>query len=108
MKGEERVLEIGTGSGYQTALLAELAKAIFTIERIQALIHRAEEILQKLGYENISFLRGDGTEGWPGKAPSTGLSSPPARPRFRKRSPPNWQRGKAGHPGGPPVQPDAL
>jgi protein-L-isoaspartate(D-aspartate) O-methyltransferase len=73
LKGEERVLEIGTGSGYQTALLAELAEAIFTIERIQALIHRAEEILQKLGYENISFLRGDGTEGWPGKAPFDGI-----------------------------------
>ena len=73
LKGEERVLEIGSGSGYQTALLAELAKAIFAIERIQALIHRAEEILQKLGYENISLLRGDGTEGRPGKAPFDGI-----------------------------------
>ena len=73
LKGEERVLEIGTGSGYQTALLAELAKAIFTIERIQALIHRAEESLQKLGYKNIFFLRGDGTEGWPEKAPFDGI-----------------------------------
>jgi protein-L-isoaspartate(D-aspartate) O-methyltransferase len=73
LKGEERVLEIGTGSGYQTALLAELAKAIFTIERIQALIHRAEESLQRLGYKNIFFLRGDGTEGWPEKAPFDGI-----------------------------------
>ena len=73
LKGEERVLEIGTGSGYQTALLAELANAVFTIERIQALIHRAEEILQKLGYENVFFLRGDGTEGWPEKAPFDGI-----------------------------------
>jgi len=73
LKGEERVLEVGTGSGYQTAILAELAKTIFTIERLQALIQRAQKILQELGYENIFFLTGDGTKGWPEKAPFDGI-----------------------------------
>ena len=73
LKGDERVLEIGTGSGYQTAILAELAKTIFTIERIQELLLRAQKILQELGYENIFFLTGDGTKGWPEKAPFDGI-----------------------------------
>jgi len=73
LKGEERVLEIGTGSGYQTALLAELAKAVFTVERIRALIQRAEENLEELGYKNILFLCGDGTKGWPEEAPFDGI-----------------------------------
>jgi len=73
LKGDERVLEIGTGSGYQTAILAEMAKTIFTIERIQELLLRAQKILQELGYENIFFLTGDGTKGWPEKAPFDGI-----------------------------------
>jgi protein-L-isoaspartate(D-aspartate) O-methyltransferase len=73
LKGDDRVLEIGTGSGYQTAILAELAKTIFTIERIQELLLRAQKILQELGYENIFFLTGDGTKGWPEKAPFDGI-----------------------------------
>lgn len=73
LKGDERVLEIGTGSGYQTAILAELAKTIFTIERIQELLLRAQKILQELGYENVFFLTGDGTKGWPEKAPFDGI-----------------------------------
>ena len=73
LKGDERVLEIGTGSGYQTAILAELAKTICTIERIQELLLRAQKILQELGYENIFFLTGDGTKGWPEKAPFDGI-----------------------------------
>jgi protein-L-isoaspartate(D-aspartate) O-methyltransferase len=73
LKGDERVLEIGTGSGYQTAILAELAKTISTIERIQELLLRAQKILQELGYENIFFLTGDGTKGWPEKAPFDGI-----------------------------------
>ncbi|MBI5966282.1 MAG: protein-L-isoaspartate(D-aspartate) O-methyltransferase [Deltaproteobacteria bacterium] len=71
--GDERVLEIGTGSGYQTAILAELAKTVFTIERIQTLIQGAQKTLQELGYENIFFLTGDGTKGWPENAPFNGI-----------------------------------
>jgi len=73
LEGEERVLEVGTGSGYQTAILAELAKSIFTIERLQTLIQRAQKILLGLGYENIFFFTGDGTKGWPEKAPFDGI-----------------------------------
>ncbi len=73
LTGGERVLEIGTGSGYQTATLAELAKTIFTVERIQVLIQRAQKVLQNLGYENIFFLHGDGTKGWPENSPFEGI-----------------------------------
>lgn len=58
------VLEIGTGSGYQTALLAESVKKVYTIERIEALSKRAEIILNSLGYFNIEYYVGDGTLGW--------------------------------------------
>jgi protein-L-isoaspartate(D-aspartate) O-methyltransferase len=71
--GEERVLEIGTGSGYQTAILAELAKKVFTIERIPELIRKAQEVLGKLDYQNIHFLLGDGSRGWPEHAPFDGI-----------------------------------
>ncbi len=71
--GEERVLEIGTGSGYQTAILAELAKEVCTIERIPQLLERAQSTLQSLGYINIFFRIGDGTKGWPEKAPFDGI-----------------------------------
>ncbi len=69
LTGNEKVLEIGTGSGYQTALLSKLAAQVFTIERIPALLDRAREILQQIGLRNISFLLGDGTLGWRQYAP---------------------------------------
>ncbi|MGA2533225.1 MAG: protein-L-isoaspartate(D-aspartate) O-methyltransferase [Candidatus Aminicenantales bacterium] len=69
LRGGERVLEIGTGSGYQTAVLAEVAREVFTIEFIESLSIRAREILQALGYGNIRFRAGDGSKGWPEEAP---------------------------------------
>ncbi|MEK9629022.1 MAG: protein-L-isoaspartate(D-aspartate) O-methyltransferase [Nitrospinota bacterium] len=69
LKGDERVLEIGTGSGYQTAVVAELAAQVFTIERINALSRKAQKILENLGYSNIVFKMFDGTYGWPDQAP---------------------------------------
>jgi protein-L-isoaspartate(D-aspartate) O-methyltransferase len=69
LKGNERVLEIGTGSGYQTAILAELALWVYTIERFQALLERAKKVLKELGYKNISFKLDDGTLGWKEAAP---------------------------------------
>ncbi|MBN1621767.1 MAG: protein-L-isoaspartate(D-aspartate) O-methyltransferase [Endomicrobiales bacterium] len=69
LKGTEKVLEIGTGSGYQTAVLSELAKHVFTIERIETLSINAQKILNDLNYKNISFKIGDGTEGWQNEAP---------------------------------------
>ena len=65
----DRVLEIGTGSGYQAALLAELAAEIYTVERVAELSGRARSTLLALGYTNISFRIGDGQAGWPEHAP---------------------------------------
>ena len=65
LTGVEDVLEIGTGCGYQTAILAELARRVFTIERVTELAERAEETLARLGYTNVTFHVGDGTGGWP-------------------------------------------
>lgn len=64
LTGEERVLEIGTGSGYQTALIARLAAQVFSIERVGPLLDRAREVLAELNVRNVSFLLGDGTIGW--------------------------------------------
>ena len=64
-----RVLEIGTGCGYQTAILAELAAAVFTVEVIAPLADAARERLTRLGYTNIAFRIGDGRLGWPEHAP---------------------------------------
>ena len=64
-----RVLEIGTGSGYQTALLAKFALKVYTVERIEPLKEEAEERLAKLGFSNIRFKLGDGSQGWREEAP---------------------------------------
>lgn len=64
-----RVLEIGTGSGYQTAILAEIAAAVYTIERLPELAASAQARLLELGYRNVRFRTGDGALGWPEEAP---------------------------------------
>jgi protein-L-isoaspartate(D-aspartate) O-methyltransferase len=69
LTGKERVLEIGTGSGYQTVLLAHLVAQVFSIERIPALMQQARENIQRAGVKNVSVLLGDGTIGWREYAP---------------------------------------
>lgn len=69
LTGKEKVLEIGTGSGYQTAVLAELAERVFSIERIAALATRARRVLDGLNYYNVAIRVGDGTYGWREEAP---------------------------------------
>jgi protein-L-isoaspartate(D-aspartate) O-methyltransferase len=69
LKGGERVLEIGTGSGYQTAVLAELAGEVISIERHRLLSQEAGHVLAELGYQNVQLIVGDGTLGWPLGAP---------------------------------------
>jgi len=85
LQGRERVLEVGTGSGYQTVLLSHLVAQIFTIERIPALFTAAREAINKAGATNVSMLLGDGTVGWREYAPydailvsAGGPSIPPA------------------------------
>lgn len=69
----ERVLEIGTGCGYQTAVLARIVAQVYTIERIEALQQRARERFRALGLRNIQCRHGDGSRGWPGAAPFGGI-----------------------------------
>ena len=85
LQGKERVLEVGTGSGYQTVLLSHLVAQIFTIERIPALFTAARDAINKAGATNVSMLLGDGTVGWREYAPydailvsAGGPSIPPA------------------------------
>jgi protein-L-isoaspartate(D-aspartate) O-methyltransferase len=69
LTGDERVLEIGTGSGYQTAVLAQLARTVYSIESIPALLERARPILERIGLTNVLLRAGDGSLGWPDEAP---------------------------------------
>ncbi len=73
LDGHEKVLESGTGSGYQTAILAELSRWVYTIERIGSLSLRAQTTLSQCGYLNITFRVGDGTQGWAGQGPYEGI-----------------------------------
>jgi protein-L-isoaspartate(D-aspartate) O-methyltransferase len=69
LKGHERVLEVGTGSGYQVAILSRLASWVYTIERIPELAGKARDLLHQLGCANVQVYVGDGTLGWPEHAP---------------------------------------
>ncbi len=68
-----KLLEVGTGSGYQTAVLAEVAEAVYTVERLEPLHKLARRRLRELGYRNVHFRLGDGAEGWPEHAPYDGV-----------------------------------
>jgi protein-L-isoaspartate(D-aspartate) O-methyltransferase len=92
LTGTEKVLEIGTGSGYQTAVLAELARRVCSIERLPRLGQRARTVLEGLGYSNVWVRVGSGTLGWPDEAPfdriivtAGGPSVPP--PLFEQLAP---------------------
>ena len=69
LKGDEKVLEVGTGSGYQAAILGELAQEVYTIEIVERLASSSRELLSRLGYRNITVRAGDGYAGWPEVAP---------------------------------------
>jgi protein-L-isoaspartate(D-aspartate) O-methyltransferase len=72
-KASDRVLEIGTGSGYQAAILSELAGEVYTIEIVRPLAQHAEVLLRELGYNNVHVKAGDGYKGWPEHAPFDGI-----------------------------------
>jgi len=73
LSGGEKILEIGTGSGYQTAILAEIAKEVYSIEVVPSLAERSNKKLEELGCRNITVTSGDGTLGLPDKAPFDGI-----------------------------------
>jgi protein-L-isoaspartate(D-aspartate) O-methyltransferase len=73
LQGGERVLEIGTGSGYAAAVLSEIVGEVYTVERIGQLAEKAASTLVDLGYDNVHVLHGDGTKGWPDHAPFDGI-----------------------------------
>jgi protein-L-isoaspartate(D-aspartate) O-methyltransferase len=80
LTGEERVLEVGTGSGYQAAILACLAKQVHTIEFVPELAQHAQESLQELGFDGVCLHVGDGSLGWPDAAPYDGIIVTAAAP----------------------------
>ncbi len=73
LQGDERVLEIGTGSGYQAAILAELCKKVYTVERVESLSRRARKNIKDAGYDNVEFVVGDGTLGYLEASPYEGI-----------------------------------
>lgn len=79
---DDKVLEIGTGSGYQTAILSKVSKEVCSIERIGALAEKAESLLAKLGFSNIKYKVGDGTLGWPEESPFDKIIVTAATPRI--------------------------
>ncbi len=81
LKGTEKVLEIGTGSGYQAAILAELAEQVLSIERIESLANEARKLLEKLGYRNITIKVFDGTCGWREESPFDAIIVTAGSPR---------------------------
>ncbi len=82
LKKEDRVLEIGTGSGYQAAILAEIVDEVYSIEIIEALATSAEKLLKKLGYTNVTVKAGDGYKGWPEHAPFDAIIVTAAPPKI--------------------------
>lgn len=82
LDGGEKVLEVGTGSGYQTAVLAVIAGEVWTVEIVETLALRARAILDGLGYTNIHYRVGDGSEGWPEEAPFDAIIVTAAAPRM--------------------------
>ncbi len=85
LKGDEKVLEIGTGSGYETAILAELAERVFSIERLDFLTQNARTVLDKLRYNNVVTKVADGTYGWREESPFDGIVVTAASPQIPKR-----------------------
>jgi protein-L-isoaspartate(D-aspartate) O-methyltransferase len=81
LRGDETVLEIGTGSGYQAAILSLMARSVHTIERHPLLAENARSLLDRLGFKNVFVHQGDGTLGWPPAAPYQGILVTAAAPR---------------------------
>ena len=94
LTGSEKVLEIGTGSGYQAAILGQLAAQVITVERLPALAEEAGALLSELGYDNVHVNVGDGSRGWPDKAPYDVVIVTAAAPEVPE--PLQWQLADGG------------
>jgi protein-L-isoaspartate(D-aspartate) O-methyltransferase len=94
LTGDERVLEVGTGSGYQAAVLALIAEQVISIERLPRLATEARERLAELGYDNVAVVVGDGSQGWPDEAPYDAIMVTAASPDVP--APLRWQLGEDG------------
>ena len=84
LKGDERVLEIGTGSGYQAAILGMMVDEVHTVEFVPELATRADALLKELGMDNVHIHIGDGSLGWPDRAPYAGILVAAAAPQVPK------------------------
>jgi protein-L-isoaspartate(D-aspartate) O-methyltransferase len=93
LQGDERVLDVGTGSGYQAAVLAEVAREVYSIERIPELAEQARRTLAEAGYENVHVHVGDGTLGLPAYAPYDGVAVAAAAPDVPR---PLWEQLREG------------
>ncbi|MDO8462109.1 MAG: protein-L-isoaspartate(D-aspartate) O-methyltransferase [Deltaproteobacteria bacterium] len=93
LKGGEKVLELGTGSGYQTAILAMLADKVFSIERITSLSNKARQRLHRMGYQNVTLRTGDGSVGWPEEAPFDAILVTAASPGIPEALPEQLKEG---------------
>lgn len=81
LRPDDVVLEVGTGSGYETAVLAELTRRVYSVERIASLAERARAVLERLGYSNVTVVQGDGSQGLPEAAPFDAIVVAAAAPR---------------------------
>ena len=88
LTGKEKVLEIGTGSGYQTAILAELSRMVITVERLLPLAENAKKTLDELGYSNITIHQAGKRLGWPEDAPYDAIIATAGAPSFLATKPP--------------------
>lgn len=84
LKGDEKVLEIGAGSGYQAAILSGLAKSLVTVERVKELADRTKKLLKHEGYDNVLVVHGDGTKGYEKEAPYDAVMITAAAPKIPK------------------------
>jgi len=82
LRPEDVALEVGTGSGYETAVLAELVRTVYSIERIASLAERARKVLERLGYSSVTVVQGDGSQGLPQAAPFDAIVVSAAAPRL--------------------------
>jgi protein-L-isoaspartate(D-aspartate) O-methyltransferase len=86
LKHGDKVLEIGTGTGYHAAVLSRIAREVYSIEIVEPVAHQASKRLSVLGYHNVEVLNGDGYQGWPGKAPFDAIlfsAAPPTIPSIK-------------------------